>query len=322
VSEPPSWVLRIEGGLVDDGIGRLSGSTSSTNTANPSSNPSSNNPNSSVNPSPKKFSNYFKKVLILLDDDLPENTIEWDKFRANIATDGFEIRRSGYRETEARIYLYLDYCPPRYKLQPGLAQALNLHTETRPRVLMALWQYIKAHRLQDPEDRRYFILNNELKQIFNCERMAFASIPELFYEHLGPPDPILLTYRIRLSGDPAQLEETYNIQISEDEESGAPILPKQKEKDITALNQLIAENIAAVQEHITKREFMHQFSQDPVNFLNNLIASQARDYKLLNSEDSRDSEEERQTSFYYQPYTNEAVSRYLYNHITTANKMP
>jgi len=58
---------------------------------------------------------------------------------------------------------------------------------------------------------------------------------------------------------------------------------------------------------------MQGFSNDPCSFINNLIASQVRDFKLMKSED-RDPEEERHNNFYHQPYTQEAIQRYIFSH--------
>ena len=49
--------------------------------------------------------------------------------------------------------------PPQYKLDPRLARLLGVHTQTRPVIINALWQYIKAHKLQDQHEREY--INND-----------------------------------------------------------------------------------------------------------------------------------------------------------------
>jgi hypothetical protein len=42
----------------------------------------------------------------------------------------------------------LDYQPLQFKLDPRLARLLGVHTQTRPVIISALWQYIKTHKLQ------------------------------------------------------------------------------------------------------------------------------------------------------------------------------
>lgn len=46
------------------------------------------------------------------------------------------------------ILLLLDYQPLQFKLDPRLARLLGVHTQTRPVIINALWQYIKTHKLQ------------------------------------------------------------------------------------------------------------------------------------------------------------------------------
>ena len=109
-----------------------------------------------------------------------------------------------------------------------------LHTETRPRILLAFWQYVKHHNLQvrcfgalfgscrctvvrhgmwdaeacigaqDPDDRRYIALNAPLQEVFGAAaqdgQIQFSQISELLREHLSPPDPISIVYDVKLSG--------------------------------------------------------------------------------------------------------------------------
>ena len=44
--------------------------------------------------------------------------------------------------------LLLDYQPAQYKLDPRLARLLGIHTQTRPVIINALWQYIKVTRVK------------------------------------------------------------------------------------------------------------------------------------------------------------------------------
>ena len=50
--------------------------------------------------------------------------------------------------------IQLDHIPEKFKLSNELAKILDIHTETKPNIIMALWQYIKTNKLQDQEDKR------------------------------------------------------------------------------------------------------------------------------------------------------------------------
>lgn len=60
----------------------------------------------------------------------------------------FKVKRPGDRNVKCTILLLLDYQPMKFKLHPRLAKLLGMATETRPKIIEALWQYIKTHKLQ------------------------------------------------------------------------------------------------------------------------------------------------------------------------------
>jgi len=59
-----------------------------------------------------------------------------------------KVKRPGDKNVRCTILLLLDYQPLQFKLDPRLARLLGVHTQTRPAIISALWQYIKTHRLQ------------------------------------------------------------------------------------------------------------------------------------------------------------------------------
>lgn len=61
----------------------------------------------------------------------------------------------------------LDYQPMQFKLDPRLARLLGVHTQTRPVIINALWQYIKTHRLQDQHEREYINCDKYLEQVIH-----------------------------------------------------------------------------------------------------------------------------------------------------------
>ena len=69
----------------------------------------------------------------------------------------------------------LDHNPAKYKLESRLARLLGIHTESRPNIINALWQYIKQHKLQDPNEREFI----------NCDAfLAPVRYPSLLYSLL------------------------------------------------------------------------------------------------------------------------------------------
>lgn len=120
--------------------------------------------------------------MIELDKDLygPDNhLVEWHRTPTTQETDGFQVmclfilryllilllrsvpgiifksfdfmlqvKRPGDKNVRCTILLLLDYQPLQFKLDPRLARLLGVHTQTRPVIIQALWQYIKTHKLQ------------------------------------------------------------------------------------------------------------------------------------------------------------------------------
>jgi len=294
VSEPPSWTLKIEGKLQDD----ISWTRQAQKTPK------------------RKFTSFIKRAFIQLGSD-PNNTIEWERSQVTGGdTDGWEIKRTGFEEIDVKIILILEQSPSKVKLSPDLSALLGgLHTETRPRIIMSLWQYVKANKLLDPNDRKTIINDAQLKRIFGCDSMQFSNLPQLLREHLGPPDPIEISYTIRLSGDTMQYNQYYDLQVDVDDTIAIQPSPAYK-KEISNIEEQILSTVSQIHEHKRKREFMVNFHTDPINFMHKLIDNQIRDHKLVRSMPGRDPEEERQTPFYCQPYIEDSVHSYLTNHST------
>jgi SWI/SNF-related matrix-associated actin-dependent regulator of chromatin subfamily D len=62
------------------------------------------------------------------------------------------VNRAGDKNVSCTILLLMDYQPLQFKLDPRL---LRVHTQTRPVIISALWQYIKTHKLQDSHEREF-----------------------------------------------------------------------------------------------------------------------------------------------------------------------
>ncbi|XP_075032978.1 SWI/SNF-related matrix-associated actin-dependent regulator of chromatin subfamily D member 2 isoform X3 [Mixophyes fleayi] len=166
-----SWELRVEGKLLED-----------------------------PNKQKRKFSSFFKSLVIELDKDLygPDNhLVEWHRMATTQETDGFQVKRPGDMNVKCTLLLMLDHQPPQYKLDTRLARLLGVHTQTRANIMQALWLYIKNNKLQDSHEKEYINCNRYFRQIFNCIRMRFSDIPMKLASLLQHPDPIIINHTIR-----------------------------------------------------------------------------------------------------------------------------
>lgn len=292
-----SWELRVEGRLLED---------------------NKNDPNKIK----RKFSSFFKSLVIELDKDLygPDNhLVEWHRTHTTQETDGFQVKRPGDKNVRCTILLLLDYQPLQFKLDPRLARLLGVHTQTRPVIISALWQYIKTHKLQDVHEREFIICDKYLEQIFGCPKMKFAEIPQRLNPLLHPPDPIVINHVITVEGGSENKQTAcYDIDVEVDDtlknQMNSFLLSTASQLEIQGLDSKIHETVDTINQLKTNREFFLSFAKDPQNFIHKWIVSQSRDLKTM-TDVVGNPEEERRSEFYYQPWAQEAVSRYFFTKV-------
>ncbi|CAG0923585.1 unnamed protein product [Notodromas monacha] len=288
-----SWELRVEGKLLEDG---------------------------KVDPSKvkRKFSSFFKSLVIELDKDLygPDNhLVEWHRIATTQETDGFQVKRPGDKNVRCTILLLLDFQPLQFKLDRRLASLLGVHTQTRPAIINALWQYVKTHKLQDPNEREWIRCNRFLEQIFGTQRMKFSEIPQRLQHLLHPPDPIVIQHLICVDGPEPKKTACYDIDVEVDDNLKAQmnnfLLSTASQQEIQNLDNKIHDTVESINQMKISREFFLSFSRDPQQFIQKWLVSQNRDLKTM-LDVTGNPEEERHAEFYHQPWMPEAVSRYFY----------
>ncbi|KAF1565761.1 UNVERIFIED_CONTAM: Brahma-associated protein of 60 kDa, partial [Eudyptes robustus] len=303
----PMWELRVEGRLIDE-----HGDKNATT-------PSSSAPGTKQG-GKRKFSSFFKSLVIELDKDIygPDNhLVEWHRTPTTNETDGFQVKRPGDRDVSCTILLLLDYNPMKFKLAPKLAKLLGVAMESRPKIIELLWQYVKAHKLQDAADRDVINCDSYLEPIFGVKRMRFMEIPQRLTHLLHQPDPLVLTHTIRYnSGEKNTC--CYDIDVEMDDPVKVQmqnfLQNHQSMPDIGALDQRIYDIVEQINEWKTRRDFYAGFADDPKTFIQKWLASQSRDLKTIN-EQQMDQEQERRADHYYQPHIQEGVFRYLYGKV-------
>ncbi|XP_050081882.1 brahma-associated protein of 60 kDa-like [Anopheles aquasalis] len=302
-SSVASWELRVEGRLLEEG-------------------------KSEAGKTKRKFSSFFKSLVIELDKELygPDNhLVEWHRTHQTQETDGFQVKRPGDRNVRCTILLLLDYQPLQFKLDPRLARLLGVHTQTRPVIISALWQYIKTHRLQDAHEREYIVCDKYLEQIFGSPRMKFAEIPQRLSPLLHPPDPIVINHVIAVEAGATQdgsagnkQTACYDIDVEVDDslkqQMSNFLMSTASQQEIQTLDSKIHDTVETINTLKTNREFYLSFAKEPHTFTHRWIVSQTRDLKAM-TDVVGNPEEERRAEFYYQPWTQEAVSRYFFTKV-------
>lgn len=295
----PSWELKIEGRLTEDSRSQK-----------------------------RKFSSFFKSLVIELDSSIygPGNhLIEWNRTSTFTETDGFQVRRAGDLSVKCTILFQLEHQPRHYKLDKRLARILGKQSDTRPAIILALWQYIKNKSLQDSNDRE--LINNDkyLKSIFECKRMKFSEIPLKLNCLLYPPDPIIINHSI-VRGIGETQRSIFEIDVEVDDKdikdsTSAFTMSSTSLQELQQLDEKICDTLEAIKLTRNTFDLFTSFAEDPNQFTNEWLASQSSDLKIseITTENQQqqlgDSEEERRAEYYYQPWLQEAVCRYFYRKI-------
>ncbi|CAK9170293.1 unnamed protein product [Ilex paraguariensis] len=299
-AESPSWSLKIIGKILENGTDPdVAGMVERPNTSYP------------------KLSAFFKKITIYLDQSLysENHVILWESSRSPALHEGFEVRRKGDKEFTAIIRIEMNYVPEKFKLSAALAEVFGIEVETRPRILAALWHYVKAKKLQIPSDPSFFMCDPPLRKVFGEEKVKFAMVSQKISQHLTPPQPIHIEHRIKLSGNCPAGNTCYDVLVdvpfSSEKEMSAFLASLEKHKEIDVCDQAISAAIKKIHEHRRRRAFFLGFSQSPAEFINTLITSQSIDLKAIARDGTRNPEKEHLSEFYNQPWLEDAVIRYL-----------
>ncbi|CAA0813124.1 SWI/SNF complex component SNF12 homolog [Striga hermonthica] len=310
-AEPPTWTLKIVGRLLEEGV----------------------DPDQAVgpamaqkqNPMYPKFSSFFKRVTITLDQKVyPDNhLIIWDGARSPAPHEGFEVKRKGDQEFTASIRLEMNYTPEKFKLSAALTDLLGIEVETRARIMAGVWHYVKARKLQCPDDPSSFNCDPPLQKVFGESKIKFTAVTQKITSHLFPPQPIHLEHRIKLQGNSPVGSACYDVQVDVpfpiQRELNVLLANTEKTKEIDACDEAICAAIRKIHEHRRRRAFFLGFSQSPVEFINALIDSQNKDLKAIAGEASRNAEKERHSEFFNQPWVEDAVIRYLNRKLPAAD---
>ncbi|VFQ93953.1 unnamed protein product [Cuscuta campestris] len=299
-AEPPTWTLKIVGRILEEGMDPdQAAMLQKSNFIYP------------------KFSTFFKRVTISLDQKLyPDNhIIVWDSARSPVSHEGFEVKRKGDQEFTVNIRLELNYSPEKFRLSLALTEVLGVEVDTRARIISAIWHYVKARKLQCPDDPSYFNCDPPLQKVFGEGKVKFTTVAQKITSHLSPPQPIHLEHRVKLSGDNPAGSACYDVLVDVpfpiQRELNALLANTVKTNEISACDEAICSAIRKVHEHRRRRAFFLGFSQSPVEFINALIDSQGKDLKLVTAEPVHDVERDRRSEFYSQPWVEDAVIRYL-----------
>jgi len=67
---------------------------------------------------------------------------------------------------------------------PELAPIVGSHPIARGEAVSKMWEYIKAHNLQNPEDKREIVADEALKKVFGKDKVSMFEMNKHLARHL------------------------------------------------------------------------------------------------------------------------------------------
>jgi SWI/SNF-related matrix-associated actin-dependent regulator of chromatin subfamily D len=220
-----------------------------------------------------KFSSFFKKLFIQLDkDEYPSDWhIEWNKHDTVGDFDGFEMKRTG-PSTTAHIFLFLQSDQGKYRVNPALLSELGLPVApyTKTTLILTLWNYVRNRKLQEPTTPTKVMCNQALKTILGVNTFTYHDIPKLLTEHIGPPDPIQISYTIRTQGE--VVEQWYEFPVDVPVPHPPFNVDPATKPEIEAIDDKIHSLLQQINSHKEDIRSYLEFANDPVTAIEEHIA--------------------------------------------------
>ena len=67
----------------------------------------------------------------------------------------------------------------------ALAAVIGAEPVARPEAVKKMWEYIKAHNLQDPKDKRTIVADDKLRAVFGKDSAGMFELAGILGNHLG-----------------------------------------------------------------------------------------------------------------------------------------
>ncbi|KAJ1306291.1 hypothetical protein OPQ81_010993 [Rhizoctonia solani] len=84
--------------------------------------------------------------------------------------DGESKKRGGYQKE--------------YALSPELAAFTGVAALSRPQIVKRLWEHIKAHNLQNPQDKREILCDEQMKGLFGVDKINMFQMNKVIGHHI------------------------------------------------------------------------------------------------------------------------------------------
>ena len=258
LAQPPSWTLQVQGSVLERnplGDGYV------------------------YSRDAQKMSKYFKNITVAIGDQ--GDLIEWNP-QTQSGVDGFEVKRCGNEDVLVRLFCQLETSPPIFRLSEKMKTFTKVDSETRSRVLLAIYSHVKQKNLQNPNNRKIVVCDSALKNTLGCDQFEFSELLQLISPHLLPLDPVELEYQVTLGENAQQGSQTFDIETDFECASDDNLLSvvDEIERSINLLGDEIAFQLEKMDKHREERQLLLKFYENPMSELSRLIREQGKDQKV------------------------------------------
>lgn len=91
------------------------------------------------------------------------------------------------------------------QISKELADFLGKGTEmARTEIVKSLWEYIRKHNLQNPENKREIFLDERMQTVFQCDKFTMFTMNKYISAHVHPFKPVDLTPKEKSNTNPSK----------------------------------------------------------------------------------------------------------------------
>eukprot|EP00188_Purpureofilum_apyrenoidigerum_P004826 Plantae.Rhodophyta-Purpureofilum_apyrenoidigerum.ctg5772.p1 GENE.Plantae.Rhodophyta-Purpureofilum_apyrenoidigerum.ctg5772~~Plantae.Rhodophyta-Purpureofilum_apyrenoidigerum.ctg5772.p1 ORF type:complete len:418 (-),score=68.50 Plantae.Rhodophyta-Purpureofilum_apyrenoidigerum.ctg5772:398-1651(-) len=276
----------------------------------------------------ERFSQLFRKADISLTQGRDKKMYIWTKHANDEASDGLEMYIDAADELlcDVGVALYPEERDERCRLSKALSAFMGSTMESRSKLFMSLWQYIKDNKLQDGEKHDRIWLDKKLSSLipdylrrkfadsFTRSSVKMSALVEVIRANVkseviqinatlaGPGDQRCFDIQVEIEDD-ALMRSAHEAGLFGSLETSAAQFQQLKRNHQEALEQLSY--------HRRRRNFFTGLYENPTLFIDHFMLSQARELSVIAGGNGRLPEEERLTRFYESRWVHEAMPGYL-----------
>lgn len=283
---------------------------------------------------PARFGNFLKRLEVSIEGQTRPKTWTSDAERESQPPDAFEIRGEtrGAETLEATIRLEMVGMRERYKVAKDLAELIGTLFATRKRTISELWTYFTVNGLVVEDDASKVKPDEPMVEFLERAgfdklkdgRVAFRDVCEFVLDKLlTPVEPVEIKYKIKTTGVSPSKPECYDIDVHCPKTTTSSVNPYAErpvvDKELDQCETRIRRAYQYVDAHLSRRNFLLQFAESPVDFINSCVLGQAKGvyehnpgHAAMNHAQSAPARPSvRDANTYKEPWVDEAVMRLL-----------